>query len=208
MSLTCSLASGAFPSALNGLECEPLPFASGTNSAAQFLPNTGPESIAMTTLDLFPELAESTLCVEDSPASRGQAPGSSLARKMTATSGLRCLKLSRQNGPIGLLERMLLESSGWASIKCYLTWKESATPAGRLIFRLVPSEPITSGEGSGSWLPTPTAHNAKEGAYPAEYTRNTPTLATHAGGKINPRWTELLMGFPDNWTDLGPSETP
>ena len=53
-------------------------------------------------------------------------------------------------------------------------------------------------------LPTPTKHNSKEGAYPAEYTRNTPTLATHAGGKINPEWTEWLMGFPHKWTDLQP----
>ena len=57
------------------------------------------------------------------------------------------------------------------------------------------------------YLPTPTAHNAKEGAYPAEYTRNTPTLATHAGGKINPEWTEWLMGWSIGWTDLKPLET-
>lgn len=54
------------------------------------------------------------------------------------------------------------------------------------------------------FLPTPTAHNAKEGAYPAEYTRKTPTLATHAGGKINPEWTEWLMHWPTGWTDLKP----
>ena len=50
--------------------------------------------------------------------------------------------------------------------------------------------------------PTPTAHIAKEGAYPAEYTRNTPTLSARAGGKLNPQWVEWLMGFPDNHTDL------
>ena len=44
--------------------------------------------------------------------------------------------------------------------------------------------------------PTPTAHNAKEGNYPAEYTRNTPTLASPVGGKLNPKWVEWLMGFP------------
>ena len=50
----------------------------------------------------------------------------------------------------------------------------------------------------------PTAHNAKEGAYPAEYTRNTPTLAAVLGGKINPAFSEQLMGFPLNHTDLKP----
>lgn len=56
-------------------------------------------------------------------------------------------------------------------------------------------------------LPTPTAHNAQEGAYPAEYTRNTPTLATHAGGRLNPPWVEWLMGWPIGWTALEPLET-
>ena len=29
-----------------------------------------------------------------------------------------------------------------------------------------------------------------------------------AGGTLNPRWVEWLMGFPDGWTDLSNSETP
>jgi hypothetical protein len=53
-------------------------------------------------------------------------------------------------------------------------------------------------------LPTPTAHNAKECASPSEYNRNTPTLATHAGGKLNPMWVEWLMGWPLGLTDLKP----
>ena len=52
--------------------------------------------------------------------------------------------------------------------------------------------------------PTPTAHNAKEGAYPAEYERNMPTLAAQAGGALNPMWVEWLMGWPLGWTDLKP----
>ena len=56
-------------------------------------------------------------------------------------------------------------------------------------------------------FPTPTAHNAKECASPSEYNRNTPTLATHAGGKLNPTWVEWLMGWPLAWTDLKPLET-
>ena len=56
-------------------------------------------------------------------------------------------------------------------------------------------------------FPTPTCHNSKEGAYPAEYARNTPTLATHAGGKLNPMWVEWLMGWPLGWTDLKPLVT-
>ena len=55
--------------------------------------------------------------------------------------------------------------------------------------------------------PTPTCHNAKEGDYPAEHSRKTPSLATHAGGKLNPMWVEWLMGWPLGWTDLKPLET-
>ena len=57
-----------------------------------------------------------------------------------------------------------------------------------------------------SLFPTPTCHNSKEGAYPAEYKRKTPSLATHAGGKLNPMWVEWLMGWPLGWTDLKPLE--
>jgi hypothetical protein len=67
-------------------------------------------------------------------------------------------------------------------------------------------EQTIKGTESGLLLPTPTAHNAKEGNYPAEHTRKTPTLATHAGGKLNPTWVEWLMGWPLGWTDLKPLE--
>jgi hypothetical protein len=56
-------------------------------------------------------------------------------------------------------------------------------------------------------LPTPTSHNAKEGAYPAEYTRNTPTLSAQIGGKVNPEWNEWRMGWPIGHTDLKPLAT-
>src|SRR5690606_34653100 len=52
--------------------------------------------------------------------------------------------------------------------------------------------------------PTPTCHNAKEGGYPAEHTRNTPTLGARVGGKIHPEFTEWMMGWPIGWTDLKP----
>jgi DNA (cytosine-5)-methyltransferase 1 len=53
-------------------------------------------------------------------------------------------------------------------------------------------------------FPTPTAHNSKECASPSEYKRDTPSLATHAGGKLNPMWVEWLMGWPLGHTDLKP----
>tara|TARA_Y100001937_G_scaffold60064_1_gene82361 strand:- start:131 stop:721 length:591 start_codon:yes stop_codon:yes gene_type:complete len=51
--------------------------------------------------------------------------------------------------------------------------------------------------------PTPTARDYKDnGSSPAELARNSVTLATHAGGSLNPQWVEWLMGYPEGWTDL------
>lgn len=61
-------------------------------------------------------------------------------------------------------------------------------------------------ETDGLLLPTPTAHNAKEGGYPAEGTRNTPTLGWVLGGRINPQFTEWMMGWPMDYTALKQSE--
>jgi len=52
-------------------------------------------------------------------------------------------------------------------------------------------------------LPTPTARDYKDnGKSPAELARNSVTLATHAGGQLNPTFLEWLMGFPIGWTEL------
>jgi hypothetical protein len=67
----------------------------------------------------------------------------------------------------------------------------------------------TSGDGLATAVmrfPTPTAHNAKETNAPSEALRNEPSLAYHAGGKLNPTWVEWLMGWPLGWTDLKPLE--
>ena len=101
-----------------------------------------------------------TLFPEDSPASRSQQPGSAEARQMTVTSGLRCLELSKKSGPLGSLEKMLLESSAWRSTIFFLTWKTSATKQGRLYFRLVPSMHRIGGTGLQLW-PTPKASDCK-----------------------------------------------
>ena len=54
---------------------------------------------------------------------------------------------------------------------------------------------------------TPTARMWKDnGKSPSELNRNSETLAVQAGGKLNPTWTEWLMGWPLAWTDLKPLE--
>ena len=93
-------------------------------------------------------------------ASRLAWPGSEEARKMTVTSGQRCSELLRNCGPVGLLVKMLLESSTWHSTRCFLTWKVKATKQGRLYFQLAASTPRTSETGLQSW-PTPAARDCK-----------------------------------------------
>ena len=88
---------------------------------------------------------------EDFLASLSPQPGSNEARTMTVTSGQKCSELYRKSGPLGSLVRTLLESSAWRSTQCFLTWKESATPSRRLLFRLVPSTPRTGETGLRLW---------------------------------------------------------
>lgn len=98
----------------------------------------------------------STLFQGDSHANRSPLPGGDEARTMTVTSGRRCCELYANYSPLGLLVKTLLESSIWHSTRYRLTWKVSATPAKRLLFRLVASTPRTSEIDARSW-PTPTA---------------------------------------------------
>ena len=139
----------------------------------------------------------------DSPASRFPQPGSEEARKMTVTSGLRCLELSRKSGPLGSLEKMLLGSSQWRSTRCYLTWKGRATKQGRLYFRLVPSMPRTGEIERASWagkenrpiyfIPTPRAgsksaeHDLKHGNLKGAVMYATPQARDYRTGQRE-RW--------------------
>jgi len=52
--------------------------------------------------------------------------------------------------------------------------------------------------------PTPAARDWKDSNCKAERERNTPPLAVHAGGSLNPTWVEWLMNWPINWTSLEP----
>ena len=124
-----------------------------------------------------------TLFPADSPASRFPLPGSDEARRMTASSGRKCSELLRSSGPLGSLGKMFLGSSIWRSTRCTLTWKVSATPSKRLLFRLVPSTRRTGETDAPLWLGTPTAvSNERTERFgrgrtpnPAEFVRMYPT---------------------------------
>lgn len=125
------------------------------------------------------------------PASHSVSPASAEARTMTATSGLRCIESSTSSGRLGLLERMLLGTSRWASTTCFLTWSEVVTPAGRLLYRLSPSMPDTAESGYGL-LPTPTkesygtTNNGQHGDGSVYKTAGKPSLETMARHNLWP----------------------
>ena len=91
------------------------------------------------------------------PANRSVMPGSDWARRMTVISGQKLHAYLPSSDRVSSSVRTLLATSVWASTTCYLTWKRSATPHGRLLFRLVPSTRLTAAIGFGLW-PTPTGN--------------------------------------------------
>lgn len=85
-------------------------------------------------------------------------------------------------------------------------WPKSGMMRNGFVSPLPALELRMSGKGY-ALLPTPTKHLSKEGAYPAEYTRNTPTLtASLANGQngvvVNPSFVEWMMGFPKDHTHV------
>ena len=101
----------------------------------------------------------------DTPVSHSVSPGSSEARQMTAISGQKYLPLCKQSGQIGAFSKMFLDTSVWASTKCYLTWKiRLVTQSKHFVLELCPSTPPTADNESGllqqMWA-TPLAQEAK-----------------------------------------------
>jgi hypothetical protein len=90
---------------------------------------------------------------------RTQPLENDLEKKMTATSGQRCLEQYERFSRPTLWGRMfsdlLIGMEGWYSTKCRLTWKLKGTKYNRLYFQLVPSTHPTEGIEFGL-LPTVT----------------------------------------------------
>ncbi|OQB66335.1 MAG: hypothetical protein BWX93_01986 [Bacteroidetes bacterium ADurb.Bin139] len=128
---------------------------------------------------------ESTSSRGDSPASHSQWQASERERRMTVTSGRKCYEQYGKFSPLGLLAKMLVESSVWYSPVMRLKWvvkplylrritllkrtrntllKQSAQTlserdiqSSRFLFQLAPSVRRTEGTGFGLLLKTPSA---------------------------------------------------
>lgn len=95
-----------------------------------------------------------TLSPEDSLASHSALQGKEKERKMSATSGRKCLELYGRFSRNGLWAKtfsgLLIGMEGWYSTRCRLTWKLKGTKSRRMYFQLVPSTLHIEGTGSGS----------------------------------------------------------
>ena len=88
-----------------------------------------------------------------SPANPTQAQANDLEKKMTATSGQKCLDAFERFSHVGSWAKtfsdLLIGMEGWYSKRCKLTWKLKGTKSNRLYFQLqastLPTEEIESG---------------------------------------------------------------
>ena len=112
--------------------------------------------------------------------------------KMTKNGTLRKYNRQGTNGSIGLARYVQFFPTPLAS--SYGTQK--SRPGNK-------ARPSLETMARKNLWPTPTARDYKDnGKSPAELARNSKTLATHAGGQLNPQWVEWLMGYPVGWTEL------
>ena len=142
---TCSAESEDSLLPLDGLDLKPLDSATTNLTPKPSSKSIGRmcQSTKTSKRSMARHIEESLFSQEDFPASRSVTPGSGEARTMTAISGRKCSESYKRQGQIGLLVRMLLESSAWHSTKCVLTWKRVDTKSSRSLFQLAVSMPRT-----------------------------------------------------------------
>ena len=148
---TCSAVSEDSLLPLDGLDSERLDSATTNPTPKPSSKSIGlmSQSTETSKLSMARHIEESLFSREDFPASHSVTPGSGEARMMTAISGRKCSESYKRQGQLGLLVRMLLESSAWHSTKCFLIWKKKVTKSRRSLFQLAVSMPTTGEIGYG-----------------------------------------------------------
>ena len=114
-------------------------------------------------ISLFTE-EKSTSSQEDFLVSHTATQGNDLERKMTATSGRKCLEQLERFSHVGSWAKMFLAllvgTREWYSMRCRLTWKMKGTRYNRLYFQLLPST-LPTEETEFGLLPTASARDWK-----------------------------------------------
>ena len=118
-----------------------------------------------------------------------------LAKKMTVTSGQKCLELyerfSRHGSWARMFSALLIGMTGWSSMRCNLTWKLKGTKSNRMYFQLHPLA-LRTDETEYGLLPTPVASDIEGGiSSPTQihnkngrFIRKSDTTRTEYGAKL------------------------
>ena len=152
-----------------------------------------------------------TLFPGDSHVNHSPAEESEKAYRITVTSGLRCLELSKNLNPSTLLAKTLLVSSRWTMAEyletSWMIWKMKGITTKYLLFQLVPLE-HNIGEIDSGFVPTPQATDWKDGKKTGHHNSELRHwLKIKYNALPSPTLYEKLMGYPIGWTDLKDSET-
>ena len=139
---------------------------------------------------------------EDSPVNPTQWQASDLERKMSDTSGQRCLerfgKFSRHGLWAKMFSALLIGQEGWYSTKCRLIWKLKGTKYNRMYFQLAPSTLHIDETGFGLLLKTPTKMDGEVSSGKSNpVSGNSGTLAQ-----------EIMSGYEPTMQKLGLLPTP
>ena len=137
--------------------------------------------------ELFPTIKKSTSLQEDILANLSPSQVEKKVRKIQDTSGQSILDLSRSSGPIGSLERTLVDTLNSVWTPYSRTWRVKVTPQGRLVFQLRASVRTTK-ESASSLLPTPwntpsvmdSLNPRNEEALKKQYQKNRKGRTTHS----------------------------
>lgn len=223
MSSTFSVGSAASALGLSAPECAPSPSASQNHSAAQCSPGTGPMSTATTTCVPSPQLdwllteSASMSSAEGFPAKTSASQGVGQdSLESAAASGLSSTALSRKSSRA---TRSLKTSLPFA-LEDWTLYSGASLRSGMtrngIVYALPALDSRTAVIASGL-LYTPAAQGWKAWTFRNPYAL---IRKNHVDGNlqehlmrrfrlmITPELEEILMGFPQSWTDLKPSEMP
>ena len=159
---------------------------------------TSPRQISIFTED------ESTSSLEGFRASLTQQQVSDLERKMTDTSGRKCLEQFERFSHVGSWAKMyaglLIGMTGWYSTRCRLTWKLKGTKSSRFYFQLAVSTLPTEEIGSGL-LQTPSTVEIAD--TPENMRARAKKNGYQNGTKYNSLKSQLM--YDKNWNHLLPT---
>jgi len=163
-------------------------------------------------ISLFTE-DKSTSSQADSPANHTQQQAEDLERKMTVTSGLKCLEQLERFSHVGLWAKtfvgLLIGMEDWYSRRCRLTWKMKGTKFNRLYFQLQVSTLHTKETECGLLLKTPCAMDAHVVSGKKNPTSgNSGTLAQEIMSGYQPTMEKLKMPMNGLLPTLSATDSP